>query len=41
MVLISGTGLDLADLPNGDVVDYQIENNVSKTAEFNHQLLFL
>ena len=30
MVLISGTGLDLADLPNGDVVDYQIENNVSK-----------
>lgn len=30
MVLISGTSLDLADLPNGDVVDYQIENNVSK-----------
>lgn len=30
MVLISGTSLMVEDLPNSDVVDYQIENNVSK-----------
>ena len=30
MVLISGTSLTLAELPNGEMVEYQIENDVSR-----------
>ena len=30
MVLISGTSLTVAELPNGDMVDYQIENDTSR-----------